>query len=69
MTIATDNNVNLNISNNVGLSSVEALKLMMNKRKLESTVTINTEEKHQENGNETAKRMCIVNDQQNYGQK
>ncbi|CAF3260811.1 unnamed protein product [Rotaria socialis] len=64
ITIPAKNNMNFDLSNNVGLSPTDALKLMMNKRKLELTATINGEEKNQENESEGAKRMCIINDHQ-----
>ncbi|CAF1502853.1 unnamed protein product [Rotaria magnacalcarata] len=68
ITIPAKTNMNFDLSNNVELSPTDALKLMMNKRKLELTATINGEEKNQENGSEGAKRMCIINDHQNYEQ-
>ncbi|CAM4768565.1 unnamed protein product [Rotaria magnacalcarata] len=55
ITIPAKTNMNFDLSNNVELSPTDALKLMMNKRKLELTATINGEEKNQENGSEGAK--------------
>jgi hypothetical protein len=60
--------MNFNISNNSGPLSAEDLKSMMNKRKLVSTIVINEEQIYQENGNDTAKRLCTINRHQ-YEQK
>jgi hypothetical protein len=51
-------------SSNSGLLSTEALKSMMNKRKLAYNDGIDEEEIHQENGNDTTKRLCTTNGDQ-----
>jgi hypothetical protein len=57
-----NNNINFDISNNGGSLSAEALK---NKRKLTSTDVINEEQIYEENGNDSAKRLCTMNGHQN----
>jgi hypothetical protein len=60
-----NNNMNFDMLNNSESLSAEALKSMMNKRKLVSTDFINGEQIYQENGNDSAKRLCSMNGQQN----
>ncbi|CAF1134687.1 unnamed protein product [Rotaria sordida] len=67
--ISNDNDKNFDISNNDELSPTNTLKLMMNKRKLDSPVIINDVEKCQDNGHDYVKRMCTMNDNQQYKQK
>ncbi|CAF2839166.1 unnamed protein product [Rotaria sp. Silwood2] len=67
--ISNVNNINVDISNNGGLSSTDALKLMINKRKLEPTVIINDVENYHENENDHVKRICTINDHQQHEQK
>ncbi len=55
------NNMSFDIPNNGGLLSVEALKSLINKRKLVSTAAIDEEQINQQNGNDSAKRLCTMN--------
>lgn len=59
-----NNNMNFDVTNHSGPLSVEALKLMMNKRKLESTTVVNQEQTSEKNGNDGAKRICTMNGHQ-----
>jgi arginine utilization protein RocB len=51
-------------SSNGGLLSAEALKSMMNKRKLAYNDVINEEQMYQENGNDSTKLMYTTNSHQ-----
>jgi len=65
--ITPENNIdrNFDISNNGGLLSAEALKSMVNKRKLALTGVINEETIYKEKGTDGAKRLCTINGHQN----
>lgn len=62
-----DNNHNVLIpeNNSNGSLSAEALKLMMNKRKLDATNVINEQQIYEENEGDTTKRLCTINGHQN----
>jgi hypothetical protein len=64
--IVPDNNIiNSTMSNSNGeLLSAEALRSMINKRKLAYNDIINEEQIYQENGNDSTKRLCTVNSHQ-----
>jgi hypothetical protein len=51
-----NNHMNFGIPNNTGALSPEALKLIMNKRKLASNAAINEDNEH-----DNAKRLCSIN--------
>lgn len=65
--IPENNNINFDIPIHGESLSTEALKLMMNKRKLASNAIINGEHQYEENGN--AKRLCSMNGQYQHEQK
>jgi hypothetical protein len=52
-----------------GSLSAEALKLMMNKRKLSSTDVTDEEQQYQVNENDSAKRLRTTNGHQQHEQK
>ena len=65
--IPENKNSNFDVSNDGGSLSSEALKLLMNKRKLAANGISNAEHSHEEN--ESAKRLCSINGYHQHEQK
>jgi arginine utilization protein RocB len=64
-TVPDNNIINSTMSSsNRGLLSAEALKSMMNKRKLAYNDIINEEQMYQKNGNDSTKRLYTTNSHQ-----
>jgi hypothetical protein len=58
-----DNDVIVDVVNDDDQSMTDDLQSSINKRKLANTVVINHDhEQHNQNGNDSAKRLCTMND-------
>jgi hypothetical protein len=58
-----ENDVIVDVVNDDDQSLTDALQSSMNKRKLANTAVMN-QEQHNGNGNDSAKRLCTMNDHQ-----